>query len=87
MSVVNPSKPKPSGKHASQGGWKRQAAYLTMVLPGVLLLLAFAYLPILNKVSGGWSIILITLAVSAIAAWLFPIEAGETNDLKEEAIL
>ena len=45
MSVVNTTKPKPSGKHASQGGWKRQAAYLTMVLPGVLFLLAFNYLP------------------------------------------
>ncbi len=32
-------------KHTSQGGWKRQAAYLTMVLPGVVLLLMFAYLP------------------------------------------
>lgn len=45
MSVVNTAKPRPSGKHASQGGWKRQAAYLTMVLPGVLFLLAFCYLP------------------------------------------
>ena len=45
MSVVNPTKPVPRGKHASQGGWKRQAAYLTMVLPGVIFLLLFAYLP------------------------------------------
>ncbi len=45
MSVVNPAKPVPRGKHASQGGWKRQAAYLTMVLPGVIFLLLFAYLP------------------------------------------
>ena len=45
MSVVNPAKPVPRGKHASQGGWKRQAAYLTMVLPGVIFLLMFAYLP------------------------------------------
>ena len=45
MSVVNPAKPIPRGKHASQGGWKRQAAYLTMVLPGVIFLLLFAYLP------------------------------------------
>ena len=45
MSVVNKAKPRPSGKHASQGGWQRQAAYLTMVLPGVVLLLMFAYLP------------------------------------------
>ena len=45
MSVVNPRKPAPRGKHASQGGWKRQAAYLTMVLPGVIFLLMFCYLP------------------------------------------
>ena len=45
MSVVNPAKPTPRGKHASQGGWKRQAAYLSMVLPGVIFLLLFAYLP------------------------------------------
>ena len=45
MSAVNPTKPKPRNKHASQGGWKRQAAYLTMVLPGVILLLMFSYLP------------------------------------------
>ena len=45
MSVVNRIQPRPRGKHASQGGWQRQAAYLTMVLPGVILLLMFAYLP------------------------------------------
>ena len=45
MSTVNPARPTPRGKHASQGGWKRQAAYLTMVLPGVILLLMFCYLP------------------------------------------
>ena len=45
MSVVNPTRPVPRGKHASQGGWKRQAAYLTMVLPGVIFLLMFSYLP------------------------------------------
>ena len=44
VSVVNPARPKPKGKHASQGGWKRQAAYLTMVLPGVVFLLMFAYI-------------------------------------------
>ncbi len=44
MSVVNKARPKPNS-HASQGGGQRQAAYLTMVLPGVILLLMFAYLP------------------------------------------
>ena len=32
-------------KKGTSGGWKRQGAYLTMVLPGCLFLLAFAYLP------------------------------------------
>ncbi len=45
MSAVNPAKPVRAGKHASQGGWKRQAIYLTMVLPGVIFLLLFSYLP------------------------------------------
>ncbi|MBQ9325235.1 MAG: hypothetical protein IJ246_05635 [Clostridia bacterium] len=45
MSVANQSAPKKKNTHASQGGWKRQAAYLTMVLPGVIFLLMFSYLP------------------------------------------
>ena len=40
---------------------------------------AFYYLPMLKAVSSGWSIILVTLAVSGLAALLFPIdpERGE----------
>ena len=34
---------------------------------------AFAYLPFLSALSGGWSVIIITVVVSALAAWLFPI--------------
>lgn len=34
---------------------------------------AFAYLPFLSALSGGWSVIIITVVVSAIAAWLFPV--------------
>ena len=45
MSVVNPMKIKAAKRRSSQGGWKRQGAYLSMVLPGVILLLMFAYLP------------------------------------------
>ncbi len=45
MSVVNSAKPRSGKHHASQGGWKRQGAYLSMVLPGVILLLMFSYLP------------------------------------------
>lgn len=35
------------------------------------------YLPIIKDLSGGWTIILITLVVCAVAAWLFPIEESE----------
>ncbi len=45
MSAINSPRPARKSRHASQGGWKRQAAYLLMVLPGVILLLMFAYLP------------------------------------------
>lgn len=35
---------------------------------------AFAYFPAFKAISGGWSIIIITVAVSALAATLFPIQ-------------
>ena len=38
---------------------------------------AFSYLPVLNLISGGWAIILITIIASAVAAWKFPIEVEE----------
>lgn len=38
---------------------------------------AFTYLPVLKNLSGGWSVIIITVAVSAIAAFLFPVEEEE----------
>ena len=41
-SAVNPLKPQ---RKSIAGSTKRQFAYLLMVLPGVLFLLAFSYLP------------------------------------------
>jgi len=38
---------------------------------------AFAYVPFLSALSGGWSVIIITIVVSAIAAWLFPVPEDE----------
>lgn len=35
------------------------------------------YLPIIRDLSSGWTIILITLVVCAVAAWLFPVEESE----------
>ena len=41
---------------------------------------AFNYLPLLNKISSGWVIIIISIAVSAIAATLFPIKIEEEEE-------
>ena len=38
---------------------------------------ACTYLPGIKNLSGGWTIILITIVVGAIAAWLFPVEESE----------
>lgn len=38
---------------------------------------ACKYLPVVRSLSGGWTIILITIAVCLIAAWLFPVEESE----------
>lgn len=46
---------------------------LIAVLLAIVASYAFTYLPMLSAVSGGWSVIIITVVVSAIAAWLFPI--------------
>jgi len=47
---------------------------LITVILAVLASLAFTYLPLLKNLSSGWSIIIITIAVSALAAWLFPVK-------------
>lgn len=39
--------------------------------------IASKYLPIIKNLSGGWTIILITVVVCIIAAWLFPVEESE----------
>ncbi len=50
---------------------------LVTVLLAIIASLAFAYLPGLKLLSGGWSIIIITLVVSAVAATLFPIDTKD----------
>ena len=46
---------------------------LFAVILAILASYAFTYLPFLSVLSGGWSVIIITVVVSALAAWLFPI--------------
>jgi len=44
----------------------------------------FTYVPYINKLSGGWSIIIITVIVSAISATLFPIEQAKGEVAQNE---
>ena len=53
---------------------REQKNVMFAVLLAIAASYAFHYFPILNNVSGGWSVIIITVAVSAIAAFLFPVE-------------
>jgi predicted branched-subunit amino acid permease len=50
---------------------------LFTVVLAVIASLMFTYIPVINKISGGWSIIIITIVVSMIAAFLFPVEECE----------
>ncbi len=52
---------------------REQKCVLFAVILAIAASYAFTYLPILSVVSGGWSVIIITVAVSALAAWLFPV--------------
>lgn len=69
---------------------REQKSVLATVIMAIMASLAFGYLPGLKNISGGWSIILITLIVSAVAAWLFPIdvsrEDGEPSGANAEEV-
>jgi len=54
---------------------------LTAVLSAVAGSLVFAYAPILKNISGGWTIIIITVLVSSLCATLFPIETEEGGEV------
>jgi len=40
---------------------------------------ASKYIPVIKNLSSGWTIILITLIVCVVAAWLFPVEESEAE--------
>ena len=66
---------------------REQRSVLFAIVLAIAFSVAFPYIPLLNKLSSGWSIIVITLVVSAIAAWKFPIaveDESTENDAKEE---
>ena len=53
---------------------------LITVALAVIASVLFTYVPGLKLLSGGWSIIIITVLVSAVAATLFPIDTGDKED-------
>lgn len=57
---------------------REQKSVMIAVILAIAASYAFAYVPFLSVFSGGWSVIIITVVVSALVAWLFPIpEEGE----------
>ena len=56
---------------------RKDKAVLFTVALAIAASFAFSYLPVLNLISGGWAIIVITIIASAVAAWKFPIEVEE----------
>lgn len=56
---------------------RREKSVLFTILLAIMASYGFTYLPILKNLSSGWVIIIITIAVSAIAATLFPIKVDE----------
>lgn len=65
------------------GPAREHRSVLFTVVMAIIASFGFSYLPILNKLSGGWSIILITVVVSGLAAWLFPIQPEEDENMDE----
>ena len=62
---------------------RENKSIMITIIMAIAASLSFNYLPLLKNISGGWSIILITLLVSGIAAWLFPIGPEEANSAEE----
>ena len=50
---------------------------LIAVIIAVVLSVIFTFTPFLNKLSSGWTIIIITVLVSALCATLFPVDVKE----------
>ncbi|MGM9552315.1 MAG: AzlC family ABC transporter permease [Clostridia bacterium] len=59
---------------------KENRNVLVTVVMAILLSVIFTYVPLLEKISSGWAVIIITVLVSSIAATLFPVEESETNE-------
>ena len=65
---------------------KKDRQVLWIVLLAVALSFCLYYLPILNRISSGFAIIICAVAASAVGAWIFPVkELSEEEMTSEEA--
>lgn len=60
---------------------RENKSVLIAVVLAIIASYVFAYVPVLSTLSGGWSVVIITVAVSALAAWLFPIEDNKKEEV------
>ena len=59
---------------------KNNKVLLGLVTISMLLSLVFAVTPILKEISSGFRVIILTVLIAGVAAWLFPVkEEGEVN--------
>ena len=56
---------------------REQKNVLFAVVLAIVASYAFAYVPVISALSGGWSVIIIAVGVSALAAYLFPVVEQE----------
>ena len=62
---------------------KKSSAVLKVILIAVVLSCCFRYVPGMNKVSGGFAIIISTIVAAALGALFFPVPEKETKEAAE----
>lgn len=65
---------------------RENRSVLVTVVLAIVASYVFSYIPALSILSGGWSVIIITIVVSALAAWIFPIPEEMTNDNSQGSV-
>lgn len=58
---------------------KKSKVLMGIVLVSVLASTLFAYLPVLGEISSGFQIMILTILIAGIAAWLFPVKYEEED--------
>ena len=64
---------------------KTNRAVLLVVLGAMAVSALFAWVPVLSKVSSGFVIIITTILVAGLAAWLCPVEEENAKEEVHEA--